>query len=919
MRSVIKPTMKTKQSGGCLPAILAGLIFTCRVACGINFVVTTTADNVAGSLRQAINNANASPGQNTISFQISGTAPFIIAPSSPLPPIANQTTIDATTQPGYVNTPVVVLNGASSGSGSIGLQLNSAFCTVKGLVINQFSVQGMVLNSVSNVIQGNYIGTDATGTSTSGNGDVGLWIKSAGNLIGGTNAGNGNLISGGNKSGIYILSGGNNTIQGNWIGLGAGGTGALGNNNYGILINGSGGNLVGGAVPAARNILSGNGVSGIYLTGGGAAGNLIQGNYVGTDVSGGIAVGNAADGITVIGAPGNLINSNVISGNGEFGVSVSGGGAVSNVITGNNVGTDVTGKLALGNAGNGVILFSGAGQNWIGGTNAGAGNLISGNVQNGVALVGGANQNVIQGNLIGLSAAGTSALANGYNGVSLNGASSNLIGGTVAAAHNVISGNGYNGVGILLVTDVLNTVAGNFIGTDLTGTKAIGNVLAGVRIQACSNLVGGVTAASGNVISGNGQQGIFLVGINGNAIGNVVQGNLIGLNAAGANSLGNGNVGIGISSAAASQIGGAAAGARNVISGNGNNGIFLLGAGTAANVIQGNYIGTDQTGTLARGNVQDAIFVQDANNNQIGGSAAGAGNLLSGNNANGGNSGNNGIYLTNASWNFIQGNRIGTDVSGTSNLGNSWNAIYMQNANSNQIGGAVAGAGNLLSANGREGIDLVSASGNVIQGNFIGTKADGTNALGNALHGIDLDVGSTNNTVGGTATGAGNHIAFTQTSLYSGVRVRNGATNDLISANSIFSNAELGIDLGTYGVTPNLDCESGVAANAANAGQNFPVITNVGSGSITRVRGTFDSAPNRTYLLQFFASAKGNSLNYGEGQLFLGGPTLPWEVCAHRISPPSCQHRCPMAGWSRRPLPTRPITLLNFQPGQMRV
>ena len=120
----------------------------------------------------------------------------------------------------------------------------------------------------------------------------------------------------------------------------------------------------------------------------------------------------------------------------------------------------------------------------------------------------------------------------------------------------MISGNTYNGIGILLVTDVMNTVFGNYIGTDVTGTQAVSNTLAGVRVQGCSNLIGGVAAGSGNVISGNGQQGIYLVGTNGNVAGNVVQGNFIGLDATGLNGLGNGNAGIGISSAANNQIGG---------------------------------------------------------------------------------------------------------------------------------------------------------------------------------------------------------------------------------------------------------------------------------------------------------------------------------------------------------------------------
>ncbi|HEX5399350.1 MAG TPA: right-handed parallel beta-helix repeat-containing protein, partial [Verrucomicrobiae bacterium] len=302
-------------------------------------------------------------------------------------------------------------------------------------------------------------------------------------------------------------------------------------------------------------------------------------------------------------------------------------------------------------------------------------------------------------------------------------------------------------------------------------------------------------------------------------------------------------------------------------------GVVLIGAGTAGNVVQGNYVGTDLTGSLARGNFLDGIVLQNACSNQIGGSLSGAGNLISGNNANANSSGNNGIYMTGACWNTIQGNRIGTDASGTKGLGNSWNAIYMQNANSNQIGGAVIAAGNLLSANGREGIYLGASSWNVIEGNFIGTRADGVGALGNIYHNIELDAGSTNNIIGGATSGAGNHIAFAQTPPYSGIRVRSGSLNNLISGNSIFSNAGLGIDLGANGVTPNVDCEVGQAM-AANAGQNYPVLTNIYTGTATQIRGTLNSGKGKTYLLQFFSDPSANASGYGEGQVFLGQTNL---------------------------------------------
>jgi titin len=816
MRGIIKFLFCPVCQGGRLPATLMVVAFLFHVGAAHGdtfFTVTNKADSGAGSLRQAILDANANPGPDTINFQISGTAPFTINLLSALPAVTDPVTIDATTQTNYSGTPVVELNGASAGSSSVGLQLNSASNRVVGLAINRFAEEGIVLSGVANVIQGNFIGTDTTGTIARGNGSFGIYpgilVESSGNQIGGSKIINGNVISGNNDNGIYIYNTSSNVVQGNYIGISATGANALGNQNRGVMIDGGSGNLI-GRPGGARNFISGNGDSGVYLHGAGAGQNVIQNNFIGTDNSGELVVGNANDGITVDGAPSNAIIGNVISGNGTNGVFVNGGGASGCIVAGNFIGTDATGELALGNHFYGVII-SGGGGNQIGGTNAGTSNVISGNFQNGIALTGGAAGTLIQGNLVGLSVAGTNALPNGFDGIIITGSSSNTVGGTVAAARNLISGNAKNGIGIYMVTDVLNTVVGNYIGTDVTGTKAVPNTLAGVRVQACSNLIGGVMAGSGNVISGNGQEGIWLVGTNGNVIGNVVQGNLIGLDATGAGGLGNVNAGIGVSGAAKNQIGGTNAAARNVISANGNSssglgGVFFVGAGTTGNQLLGNYIGADSSGTMALGNVNDGIYLQQVATNFIGGSAAGAGNLISAN-------GVDGIYLTDASW-------------------------------------------------------------NVFQGNFIGTKADGTNALGNTFQNVELDVNATNNTIGGSAPGAGNHIAFAQTPLRAGVRVRDGSLNNLISGNSIFSNAALGIDLGNNGVNGVIHCESGVAANAANKSQNYPVLTNISSGTATRIRGTFDSVAGKTYLLQFFSSPAGDTSGYGEGQVFLGQTNL---------------------------------------------
>jgi len=780
-------------------AIAAFFAFTTFSGLAATYPVTSLSDSGAGSLRQAILTANTNPGPDTITFQISGTKPFTIALASSLPTISDSVTIDGTTQSGFTGSPVVELNGAAAGSGVIGLKLAANGNIVRGLAVNRFTAQGIELDGSSNVIQGNFIGTDTTGTTARGNGSFGVWVKSAWNLIGGTNSGDGNLISGGNNTGIYLSSSYYNSMQGNIIGLTLSGGVVLSNLNNGIVIDGGSGNVIGGTDPSMRNIISGNGASGIYLNGSGTSSNFVSGNFIGVNITGSGIASNRGDGITLNGAAKNFIGmagaGNVISGNNMAGISVVGSTAISNQVCGNYIGLDATGKNALANRYSGVVI-SGGNANQIGGEGPGAGNIISGNLQDGVFLTSGSVSNLVLGNWIGLSGAGTNALSNGNNGISISGGSFNQIGGATSGARNVISGNSYNGIGVLLLNDINNRIAGNYIGTDSAGKKSIANTLAGIRLQACSNVIG-----NANVISGNGQQGIWLVGTNGNVMGNTVQGNFIGLDASGTNSLGNGNAGIGITSAANNQIGGISSAMRNIIAANNDAGIFLIGNGTTNNQIQGNFIGTDVSGTLGRGNLYEGI--------------------------------------------------------------------YLQQANTNLIGGDIIGAGNLISANNTRGIWLTNASQNVLQGNFIGTKADGTNGLGNVFHGIDLDANATNNIIGGTTPGAGNRLAYAQ-SIYSGVRVRDGSVNNLISGNAIFNNGALGIDLGVFGVTAIYACESGVPANAANAGQNFPVLSNVYSATVTRIIGTLNSKPNQSYRLQFFADPAADSSGYGEGQIFLG-------------------------------------------------
>ncbi len=187
MRGIIQFLFCPVCRSGRLAATLVAVSFLCHAgAAQSTFTVTNTTDSGPGSLRWAITNANANPGTNTINFQISGTAPYSIALLSALPPVSNPwTIIDATTQTNYSGTPVVELNGASAGGSAVGLQLNSVFNTVKGLAINRFNSYGVVLSGASNVIQGNFIGTDTTGAIAQRNGSFGIYVQSSGNQIGG--------------------------------------------------------------------------------------------------------------------------------------------------------------------------------------------------------------------------------------------------------------------------------------------------------------------------------------------------------------------------------------------------------------------------------------------------------------------------------------------------------------------------------------------------------------------------------------------------------------------------------------------------------------------------------------------------------------------------------------------------------------
>lgn len=507
------------------------------------FSVSNTSDSGAGSLRQAILDSNSTPGQNTISFANMATGLQTIQLLSLLPTITNSVSIDGTTKSGFTGTPLVELDGELiTVPNSSCLTIATANCTVKDLIINRFSMGSAIVidgsSAQNNLVQGNYLGTDSNGTAARANLNGITFADAASkNTIGGTTSAMRNIISGNSKDGIVINAGStNNTIQGNYIGTNVNGNGALANSLDGIDILAANTNTVGGTLVGSRNVISGNKDFGVFISGG--ASNTVLGNYIGLDASGSADVGNGSDGVHLVGgASSNKIGGttvaarNVISGNNQSGIYISDSSTTSNTVTGNYIGLNAAGTSAIANNLDGIEIANAANLNTVGGTVVGARNVISGNNQNGVQLTLAATSNSVTGNYIGLNATGTAAVANQMQGVRIDmGANNNTIGGRLATNANRISGNLRNGI---LITDsgtTSNIIERNFIGLNARG-QALGNTLDGILIAsgAQNSQIGeatsGPTLGVGNTIEFNARAGVAVTDVG--TIGNDIRGNSI--------------------------------------------------------------------------------------------------------------------------------------------------------------------------------------------------------------------------------------------------------------------------------------------------------------------------------------------------------------------------------------------------------
>ncbi|NQX01998.1 right-handed parallel beta-helix repeat-containing protein [bacterium] len=408
--------------------------------------------------------------------------------------------------------------------------------------------------------------------------------------------------------------------------------------------------------------------------------------------------------------------------------------ATGNRIVGCSVGVDFSGNAAVPNSFQGIMIADGAHGNFIGGTGPDERNVISGSAQYGIWISGSTTaSNSVLGNYIGTNSAGTAPLANQAGGVILiNGAHHNVIGGDTAASRNIISGN--VDAGIWIIGSGSNSVRGNYIGTNAAGSAELANTGVGIGVQilagASNNWV------SGNVLSGNAAEGLRIAG--NTTTGNQVYGNLAGTSPDGNSQISNGFAGVTVVfGAKGNQVGGTLAGQRNVLSGNGTVGLVIGSTGTQGNFAFGNYIGTDAGGTAALPNGFAGVYLTGGASGNYLGNGPGTGNLVSGN-------ATVGVLIADMGTrgNFICNNRIGPDSSGGSTLSSQFEGIRLDyGCQANLIGGATQGAANIISGNG--GLGIVSYNANPeVDGPTVGNTIQRNSIFDNDWQGIALNAGS---------------------------------------------------------------------------------------------------------------------------------------------------------------------------------
>jgi hypothetical protein len=662
------------------------------------FVVSTLADSGAGSLREALLQANSTLGADRINFAVAGS----IELASALPAITDRVDIDGSSAPGYTSTPLVQVD--SAGVAGITFETGSEGSALRSLGFVNASTAGVTLGADQILLVGNYIGLELDGSTPAGN-VGGLQINSSYNTIGIVGQPR-NVISGNDGNGVTIdgaagTDGAANTLVENFIGTDSTGLLDRGNTNFGVyLTNGALFNNIGGTANKPKDSIA--------LT----PGNLIS--------------GNDGDGVRIDGDADPATHSD------------------NNFLGSNFIGTDITGKAALPNSGNGVSVVQ-ADYNNIEGTEFGIDpfqlpfrykNVISGNLGNGLWLHNAVGTNVFA-NFIGLGADNDTAVGNKLNGVLIDGTSRDTVFGGVIPLGNVVAGNFQNGV--VIADQAAGTLVFNcFAGTAAFNDSAVvGNALNGILVTS----TGGNNQFRTNVASGNGGNGIE---ISGDATGVIIDKAIIGMNTDGMIAQPNLGNGIQISgNAHGNTIGGFDESVipQSATSGNGGYGIAILGNANN-NTVSNTFIGTDVGGKAPIPNTLGGVFIGGtANNNTIGGTGTDPSdrNVISGNSG-------PGVTIDAATQNSITGNLIGLLADGVTAAGNQGDGVLLTGgASENLIGDATTSAGNTIAFNSGNGVTVQSGSKNSILKNSIHDNSD---------LGIELAAGANNDQAAPTLTNA---------------------------------------------------------------------------------------------------------------------------------------------------------------------
>ena len=661
--------------------------------------VTSTADtDTAGTLRAAIDAANndKSPLPDLITFAITGSGPFVINLSSPLI-IQHPVILDAATQPGYLGTPVVVLAGGNKISD--GLVLASlGGTTIEGLGIVGFTHAGIDIESGGNLVVGNDIGGAAGGNG------IGVLIDASNNTIGGTTGGAANVITHNTQEPVEVASGNGNAIRGNLM-----------------YSNGTG-------PPAGSGIV------------------LVSGANDGLSAPMDISATNDGGRISVSG----LLPAETTSGTFllDFYTYQPGGAPAQGYFTTYSVPVTAGAKTPFlfpvpGYLSDGLSITA---------------TVTAPDGSTSIFSVAARVTGHSQYNVTNTAASGDGSLASAIADVIAHPSQSRLVPDVITFS--ITEGTIVNGIYVIdlgstsLTITVPVTIDATSQSPSYDGTPLVEIIGGGLVLQAGQD---GTTGSNGSTIEGldivnSGGAGIIVESRGDTIVNDVLGINLSGTTASSGAPLGPETSGVAIDGGADATIGGTT-GLGNIIGANSSAGVSITGSSATGNVVAGNLIGTN-LGGVALGNGEGIIIDGGASINVIGGSSAATANVIEFNGT--------GILISDPTTadNLVAANFIGTNSAGATTTGNVIGISIADGASGNLIGGI--GSGNTIGGNTSAGVSISGTTGgaktrNVVSGNFIGVNAVGAH-LGNGK-GVVIDDAS-DNTIGGTTSGAGNTIAY---------------------------------------------------------------------------------------------------------------------------------------------------------------